>query len=189
MVREVVFPVAAEKTLAEVVREAKAQGVAFREQVQTRMRSSYVGHYRRLVPALLSALEFRSNNALHRPVLLAMALVRAHVGDNRRFFGDGEEVPLKGVVSAAWMYAVVRADGRGRTRVERAAYELCALEALREALRSKEVWVIGADRYRNPDEDLPQDFDERRSAYYGLLEQPMEADRFVEDLRGRMEEA
>ena len=153
-VREVVFPVAAEKTLAEVVREAKAQGAAFREQVQTRMRSSYVGYYRRLVPALLDALPFRSNNALHRPVLLAVDLVKAHAGDPRRFFGDGEEVPLAGVVPPAWTDAVVGEDGRGRRRVERAAYELCALESLREALRSKEVWVVGADRYRNPDEDL-----------------------------------
>ena len=102
-VRDVVFPVAAEKTLAEVVREARAQGAAFREQVQTRMRSSYVGHYRRLVPALLGALSFRSNNALHRPVLLAVDLVRAHAGDGRRFFGDGEEVPLAGVVLPAWI--------------------------------------------------------------------------------------
>jgi hypothetical protein len=188
-VREVVFPVVAEKTLAEVVREAKAQGAAFREQVQTRMRSSYVGHYRRLVPALLSALEFRSSNTLHRPVLLAVDLVRAHAGDQRRFFGDGEEAPLEGVVPPAWMDAVVGEDGKGRARIERAAYELCALESLREALRSKEVWVVGADRYRNPDEDLPQDFDERRASYYGLLDQPMEADRFVEGLRGRMEEA
>ncbi|MDP9474213.1 MAG: Tn3 family transposase [Actinomycetota bacterium] len=188
-VREVVFPAVAEKTLAEVVREAKAQGAAFREQVQTRMRSSYVGHYRRLVPALLSALEFRSNNALYRPVLLAVALLRAHTGDGRRFFGDEEEVPIAGVVPPAWRDAVVREDGKGRTRIERAAYELCALESLREALRSKEVWVFGADRYRNPDEDLPQDFDERRASYYGLLDQPMKADRFVEDLRGRMEEA
>ena len=189
-VREVVFPVVAEKTLAEVVREAKAQGTAFREQVQTRMRSSYVGHYRRLVPALLGALSFRSNNALHRPVLLAVDLVRAHAGDPRRFFGDGEEVPLAGVVPPAWLDAVVREDGsRERRRVERAAYELCALEFLREALRSKEVWVVGADRYRDPDEDLPRDFDERRASYYGLLKQPMEADRFVEGLRGRMEAA
>jgi len=188
-VREVVFPAVAEKTLTEIVREAKAQGVAFRQQVQTRMRSSYVGHYRRLVPALLSTLEFRSNNALHRPVLLAVALLRAHVGDQRRFFGESEAVPIEGVVPPAWIDAVVKDDGKGRARVERAAYELCALEALRETLRAKEVWVVGADRYRNPDEDLPRDFDERRAAYYGLLEQPMEADRFVESLRGRMETA
>lgn len=187
-VREVVFPVVAEKTLAEVVREARAQGTAFREQVQTRMRSSYVGHYRRLVPALLNALSFRSNNALHRPVLLAVDLVRAHAGDGRRFFGDGKEVPIKGVVPPAWFDAVVKEAGGGR-RVGRASYELCALEALREALRCKEVWVEGADRYRNPDEDLPADFDERRASYYGLLSQPMEADRFVENLRGRMEGA
>ncbi len=111
-VREVVFPALAEKTLAEVVREARTQGAAFREQVQTRMRSSYVGHYRRLVPALLNALRFRSNNALHRPVLLAVDLVRAHAGDPKRFFDD-EGVPLEGVVPPAWRDAVVKEDGRG----------------------------------------------------------------------------
>lgn len=65
-------------------------------------------------------------------------------------------MPLAGVVPPAWIDAVVREDGRGRSRVERAAYELCALEALREALGSKEVCVIGADRYRNPDEACPR---------------------------------
>jgi hypothetical protein len=122
-------------------------------------------------------------------VLLAVDLVRAHAEDPKRFFRDEEGVPLEGVVPAAWRDAVVKEDGGGRSRVERAAYELCALEALREALRCKEVWVEGADRYRNPDEDLPRDFDERRASYYGLLAQPMEADGFVEGLRSRMEEA
>jgi hypothetical protein len=36
------------------------------------------------------------------------------------------------------------------------------LEALRDRLRCKEIWVVGADKWRNPDEDLPQDFDEKR---------------------------
>jgi hypothetical protein len=79
-VREVVFPVVAEKMLAEVVREARAQGTAFREQVQTRMRSSYVGHYRRLVPALLSALQFRSNKGRSRTYGLCREVGETRVG-------------------------------------------------------------------------------------------------------------
>ncbi len=27
-----------------------------------------------------------------------------------------------------------------------------------------EIWVVRADRYRNPDEDLPADFDRKRKA-------------------------
>ncbi len=68
-------------------------------------------------------------------------------------------------------------------------YEVCALKALREALRNREVWVVGADRYRDPDEDLPQDFNERRADYYGDLGQSMEAERFVDGLKAEMEAA
>jgi len=36
---------------------------------------------------------------------------------------------------------------------------LSVLQALREKLRCKEIWVVGANRYRNPEEDLPADFE------------------------------
>ncbi len=55
----------------------------------------------------------------------------------------------------------------------------CVLRELRERLRCKEIWVVGADRYRNPDEDLPQDFDAKRESYYDDLGQPREADEFM----------
>jgi len=49
--------------------------------------------------------------------------------------------------------------------------------------------VRGAHRFRNPDEDLPQDFDIRRNEYYAALRQPREAGVFVERLRFKMEAA
>ena len=49
--------------------------------------------------------------------------------------------------------------------------------------------VADADRYRDPDEDLPRDFDERREDYYAGLGQPLEADRFVDSVKAEMEEA
>ena len=63
------------------------------------------------------------------------------------------------------------------------------LTTLREKVRCKEVWVKGAHRFRNPDEDLPQDFDFRRDEYYAALEQPREAGVFVGNLRRKMEAA
>ncbi len=39
----------------------------------------------------------------------------------------------------------------------------CTFQALRDRLRCKEIWVVGADRWRNPDEDLPRDFEARRA--------------------------
>lgn len=73
--------------------------------------------------------------------------------------------------------------------VDRIGYEICALEALREQLRRKEVWVAGADRYRNPDEDLPPDFDQRRDEHYAALGLPRDADAFVAGVQQEMRDA
>ncbi len=68
-VRKALFPVVRERTLRDLVREAKANEVAFRARVRTVLRSSYSGHYRRGLPPLLAALQFRCNNAAYRPVM------------------------------------------------------------------------------------------------------------------------
>lgn len=80
-------------------------------------------------------------------------------------------------------------DDRPSGGINRITYEWCVLTALREKVRCKEVWVKGADRFRNPDEDLPEDFDARRQEYYVAIEQPRDAKVFVETLRLRMETA
>jgi hypothetical protein len=77
-------------------------------------------------------------------------------------------VPLDGVVPKGWRAAVV--DERGR--VERIPYELCVLVALRDALRRREIYVDGANRWRNPDDDLPGDFDTTREVRYAAIRQP-----------------
>ncbi len=52
-----------------------------------------------------------------------------------------------------------------------------------EQFRCKEVWVAGADRYRNPDEDLPADFDAHRDEHYAALGLPRSADAFIASLQ------
>jgi len=74
----------------------------------------------------------------------------------------------------------------GRERVNRINYEIAVLHTLREKLRCKEVWVVGADRQRNPDDDLPADFADQRAAYYAALKQPPEADTFIAGLREQL---
>lgn len=41
------------------------------------------------------------------------------------------------------------------------------------------IWIEGAYRYRNPDHDLPKDFEEKRGYYYGLLGLPLDAHEFI----------
>ena len=68
IVCEVVFPaVGGEHVLHDLVKEYKATGPGYRRKLHQAMRRSYQAHYRRLLPPLLETLEFRSNNAAHRP--------------------------------------------------------------------------------------------------------------------------
>jgi TnpA family transposase len=186
VVREVVFPVAGEQTLRDLVKEWKATGPTYRTTLRTVIRNSYSGHYRRMVPKVLQALEFRSNNEGHRPVIRALELLRRHADSKARVFPAEEDVPLDGIVIGLWRDAVIETDAQGRRRINRITYEICVLQALRVQLRCKEIWVVGANRYRNPDEDLPADFEAERAPYYATLKLPVEADRFIESIKAEM---
>ncbi|HVG98698.1 MAG TPA: Tn3 family transposase [Chloroflexota bacterium] len=191
-VRAVVYPAAGgEQRLHDVVAERQATGAGYHRTVYTVMRAAYGHHYRRLMPPLLRALDVRSNNERHRPAVDALALLRrsARVPGGRPTFDAAETVPLDGVVRPAWWDLVVTRTKRGQRRVNRINYELAALHTVRDQLRCKELWVAGADRYRNPDDDLPADFAARRAAYYAALGLPLDADAFIADLRQRLREA
>ena len=164
IVRDVVFPVVGEQTLRDLVREAKATG-SYRTTLRTVIRNSYKGHYRRMVPEILQRLEFRSNNAHHRPIIQALDLLKLYAGTRLQSFPAEEVVPIDGIVPGLWREAVVEKDAKGHQRINRITYEIGVLEALRDKLRCKEVWVVGANRYRNPDEDLPADFEAQRTPY------------------------
>jgi hypothetical protein len=84
---------------------------------------------------------------------------------------------------------VYRLDGDGRRRTVRMVYEVATFQALCEQLRCKEIRAAGAGRWRDPDEDLPKDFEERRSGHYQSLRKPLDPAEFISDLRREMEEA
>ena len=112
----------------------------------------------------------------------ALALLRRYADrPNVRYYAAGENVPLDGIVPADWRTAVVDEREDGGTRVERIPYELCVLAALREAIRRREVWVVGAVRWRNPEVDLPTDFDAHRAGHYKRLGQPLDPTEFITD--------
>ena len=186
-VREVVFPVASETLLRDLITEYQSKGPAFRRQVHTIIRASYSHHYRRMVPDLLDILDFRSNNELYRPVIRAVQLVKDYVRSPRPLYPEEETIPIKEVVAPKWREFVVEQDADGTERVNRLNYEMCVLQAVREKVRTKEIWVVGANRFRNPDDDLPTDFEQNRTTYYDALHQPTDADHFIEKIKTAMQ--
>jgi hypothetical protein len=65
-------------------------------------------------------------------------------------------------------------------------YEIRTFEALCDQLKCKGVWVVGAMEFRDPDEDLPRDFGERRTEHYRALHKPLDPSEFIGQLREEM---
>lgn len=174
LVKDVVYPVVSQKTLQDVVKEYKSNAT-YRQKVYSVMRASYVHHYRRMVPKILDTLEFRSNNDTHRPVISALELLKKYQASAQHYYSPDDQIFINGVLKSGWRDLIVEVDKDGNERVNRVNYEISVLQALRDKLRSKEIWVVGAKRYCNPEEDLPQDFEAQRETYYQALKQPMDA--------------
>lgn len=180
-VKEAVYPVVSPAILKAVVAEFKASGSTYQQRVYSVMRASYVHHYRRMVPALLENLEFGTHQESHRPILKALELLKQYQDSSSRYCAE-EELVVQGVLESDWRDLLVESN-QGKDRVNRVNYELAVLQALRDRLRSKTIWVKSAKRYGDPDADLPQDFEQHRATYYAALNQPLNADSFVLHLK------
>lgn len=185
-VRQVVFPIVNENVLKALVKEFKSTGAQYRQKVYTVMRASYANHYRRMVPEILNTLQFCSNNEVHQPIIKALEIIKKYYTIGSHYISENENLPIDGVIKPSMKETVIEKDDKGQERINRMNYEIVALQSLRDKLRCKEIWVVGADRYRNPDEDLPTDFEERREENYKALKQPLDSEDFIASIQQKM---
>jgi hypothetical protein len=180
------------EVLLDLVKEFESEGPTYRQARQRSFKASYTNHYRAGLIQILEALEFRSNNTVHRPVMEALELIKRYKAErspSTLYYARGEHVPVDGVIPRDLADLLYKTDKRGRQRVQRTVYECGVFQTLRDKLRCKEIWVVGAGKWRNPDEDLPADFEERRAENYARLRKPLDPKAFTGQLREEMEQA
>ena len=79
VVRDVIYPAAGgEQTLIALMGEYKAKGSSFRQHKQRVFKASYTSHYRHGLVELIQALDFRSANTAHRPMIEALELIKRY---------------------------------------------------------------------------------------------------------------
>lgn len=115
-VKDVLYAVVDEETLEALVKEYEAKGPTYQRHIQTLVRSSYAGHYRAMVPKILEALTFHSNNVHHRPVIEALAYLKGLQGSKQRFIAM-DAVPVEEIVPPGLHALVVESDGKGGQRM------------------------------------------------------------------------
>lgn len=89
---------------------------------------------------------------------------------------------MTGVVSPSWYNMTVTIE-KGQLRVNKYNYELAVLEQVKDLLSFKGIWVNRSYRYRNPNKDLPKDFNKKRESYYKLLNLPLVPKEFTAKLK------
>ncbi len=185
-VRDVIFPVVGEQTLKDLVHEFKSSGQYFTQKVMSKAASSYKHHYQRIFPRILRVLNFRSKSPALKPMMKALKILTTKDELNAR---DLQKLPIEGVIDNEDRQLVLTVNADGKQTVDEVNYRLLFLSSLRKHTRTKEAWVPGAYRYRNPDDDLPSDFDKKRSVYYKELDLPQNPNTLVMRLQTKMTDA
>ena len=70
------------EVLLDLVREFESKGPTYRQARQRSFKASYTNHYRVGLVQILEALELRSNNTVHRPVLEALELIKRYKAEH-----------------------------------------------------------------------------------------------------------
>ncbi|MEN8237486.1 MAG: DUF4158 domain-containing protein [Pseudomonadota bacterium] len=149
VVEEVIFPIVSQELLQRIIAEDEAQG-NYQTRVHKAMSSSYKRHYRRMLKPVLEVLELCCNNPTHQPILKGLQIIKQHLDSKSAYYPEECIFPIKDIMSEAEENIIQDNSGK----IKRLDYEMVVLEILRRHLRCKNIWSPGADRYRNPDEDL-----------------------------------
>jgi TnpA family transposase len=189
VIDEVLYPAVGEQTLKDLVKEFKSTGLAYYNEIHINMRSSYGGHYRRMLVPILNTLKFCTNNENSSPIISALNIIKKYADSKLVYYPAKEEVPVEGIVHESARSMVIEQTEGGEQKINRINYEMEVLQTLRDKLRCKEVWVEGAYRYRDPDKDLPSDFAEKKLEYYQLLKQPLSAEEFIMKVQKALRDA
>ncbi|MGH3183467.1 MAG: Tn3 family transposase, partial [Streptosporangiaceae bacterium] len=158
VVSEAIYPVVpgGVDTLVALWHEYKSKGTTCRQHRQRVFRSSCTSHYRTGLIQILEALDFGSASTVHAPMMAALALIKRYKAETThrtKYYALGETVPVDGIVAPELAELMYRTGRGGRQRILRSVYECGVFQTL----RGKEIWVAGACKWRNPDDDLPRD--------------------------------
>lgn len=195
IIKETIYPKVGEQTLKNLVTELKTKGNRwYQNQVNLKVHSLYSHAHRKSLLQLLNAFTFKTNSLEGRDLLDAIAFIKQHQDSTDKYYPDTALIPTANVIPNSWksmvfdtvdfpVTATAVNDAEKHailTKINRFHYEIAVLESLREKLRCKLIWIEGAYRYRNPDDDLPADWEKTREARYLQLGLPLKASSYCQ---------
>ena len=189
IIKEVIYPKVGKDKLNDIIKELDYKGKWYQNQVQMKIRSLYSHASRKILLTLLDAFAFKTNIHDSKPLLEAIELIKRYRDKPMKYYPDPAVVPIKQAIPNEWLSMVAETDNNNVTKINCINYEIAVLEELRRQLRCKIIWIEGASRYRNPNDDLPKDFEERREYYYEMMGLPLKASDFIDPLKEKLHQS
>jgi len=187
VIEKTIYPKVSKETLLSLVKELKQRGRWYDQQVKTKMRALYAHHHRKLLLPILQVLPFHCSHEDDQPIIRAIQWIIKHEKNGQKMVALTDDTPIEKVILKPWR-SLVFEETNGKKLINRLNYELAIYETLRDKLDCKSIWISGAYRYRNPEEDLPQDMNENAAYYFKQLGLPEDADVYIERLKLDMNE-
>lgn len=188
IIQEKIYPEVGQDTLSNLVKELYCKGKWYQTQVHIKMHSLYSHAHRKTLLTLLDALSLKTNLNDSKPLLEAIEIIKLHRDSSDEYYSGDINPPIKNVIPDEWQNLVVTTLENGTQKINKVNYELSVLQELKKQLNCKMIWIEGAFRYRDPDQDLPKDFEKNRSYYYSLLGLPLNAYEFVAPRKKQLHE-
>ncbi len=182
VIKDAIYPIVPKERLKATQKENSGGQLLYDSLLHECARRSYVHHYRRMVVPVLDLLDFNTNNLYYQPIIEALGVIKSQLDTGTVYYPLDLNVPIEGAIKKQHIPFVIEHTEQGE-RINRINYEMYVLSNLRNKLRVKEVWIKGAYEYRDPEEDVPQDFEENKDHYYDILKKPTSAKYFLRKIK------
>ena len=178
VIQDVIFSVVPKDHLESIKSKFTKQNISYDDLVFEKSRKSYIHHYRKALKSILELLDFYTNNDHDEKIISAVNIVKEYMDSKLIYYPEELSMPIDGVIKGSHKKIL-----KNNNHVNRINYELALLHSLKDRLQSKSVWIKDSYKYRNPDKDLPGDFEDRREYYYDLIDKPLSNKKFVATLK------
>ena len=175
--------VGGKETLEQSRKSRKSSRRLARELEYKHLTSLYTHHHRKYFLLILKHLDL--NNYIENKILAVVKLIIDNMDDKEfqnEYYPDDHEIIVITLFAKEDLDIVKNTQGKFR----RLYYELMILNLLVNNLRCKNIWIAGAAKYSDPDQDLPQDFQHNKSFYYDMLTLPRKCEEFTKELKSEM---
>ena len=182
VIEEKVYPVVPLDKLEELIEDLQHRGSKwYQHQVQEKMHRTYAYGNRTSLLSIIRTLEIFEDHIDYKPILSAINFINKYWNESNLSYYINIP-PLIGIIPQNWYQMTVTVE-KGQLRINKYNYELAVLERVKSFLGFKAIWVDKSYSYRNPNKDLPKDFNEMRKSYYELLDLPLKSKDFIAKLK------